>query len=243
MKMKQRIIRIIVSLLIIVTFVFGLSLINKDTKEEDLLAYASISETTSSEISETSTTTTELTTTTSTVTTTTKITTTKRIINGIGETKGNVDIYYLNLLNSELNKIPQPLLNAFKNKGWHIYVTDENIAKVYFGSKYSSVQGVTIYKDKIILIEARKVAISESTIHEFGHFVDYATGFNSNTRYFKNVYNEEAETFKSKIINSSCVRDEQELFAEGFFYYFKNPDLVPTKTKKFIEGKISDLSN
>ena len=57
------------------------------------------------------------------------------------------------------------------------------------------------------------------------------------------VYEEEAEIFKSKIINSSCVRDEQELFAEGFFYYFKNPDVVPTKTKNYIEGRISDLSN
>ena len=142
-----------------------------------------------------------------------------------------------------LNKLPKYLLEAFVNKGWHIYVTDENIAKTYFGGKYSSVQGVTIYTDKVILIEKRSTAIKESTIHEFGHFVDYATGFDSDSRYFMSVFDEEASIFKSKITNSSCVRDEQELFAEGFYYLFKNPDVVPTKTKSFIESQMSELNN
>lgn len=244
--MKRRILGIIISLLVISSFVFSLCIISKDTNEEDLLAYVNTDTSSSSESSSSSSTSSEtIVTTTSSYTVTTTVKTTKKVsvVSGIGETKGNVDISYLNQLNSELNKLPSSLLNAFKRKGWHIYVTDENIAKTYFGSKYSSVQGVTIYKDKVILIEARSVAIKESTIHEFGHFVDYATGFNTNSRYFMSVYKEEADTFKSRISNSTCVRDEQELFAESFFYYFKDPSVIPTKTKTFIEARISDLSN
>ena len=228
--MKRRILGIIISLLVISSFVFSLCLISKDTNEEDLLAYVNTDTSSSSESSSSSSTSSEtIVTTTSSYTVTNTVKNAKKVsvVSGIGETKGNVDISYLNQLNTELNKLPSSLLNAFKRKGWHIYITDENIAKTYFGNKYSSVQGVTIYKDKVILIEARSVAIKESTIHEFGHF----------------VYKEETDTFKSRISNSTCVRDEQELFAESFFYYFKDPSVIPTKTKTFIEARISDLSN
>ena len=242
MVMKRYIGSITISLLVIGLFVLTLSLIKPEVKTEDLVANVNIEEISSTEETSTSTTTTS---TTTTERVTTQVTTTKRIevVNGIGEIKGNVDQTYLNMLNNELNKLPQYLLKKFVSLGWHIYVTDENIAKTYFGGKYSSVQGVTIYTDKVILIEKRTTAIKESTIHEFGHFVDYASGFDSDSRYFMKVYEEEASLFKSKITNSSCVRDEQELFAEGFYYLFKNPEVVPTKTKKFIEANMSELNN
>ena len=239
MVMKRYIGSLSISLVIIVLFVTCLSLIKPEVKTEDLLAYEQVNETTTSS-EETTTTTTS--TTTERITTQVVRTTKREVVQGIGEIKGNVDITYLNMLNNELNKLPKYLLDSFVRLGWHIYVTDENIAKTYFGSKYSSVQGVTIYNDKVILIEKRNVAIKESTIHEFGHFVDYVTGFDSDTKYFKNIYEEEAQLFKSKISNSSCVRDEQELFAEGFFYLFKNPDVVPTRTKTFIESKMRELN-
>ena len=188
--MKVVIRRAIFSILIISAFVASLSFMKPEIKEEELLAYVDLSDTTvevrktTSEII-----TSETTTTTSVATTTVTTTTTKKSITpGIGEIKGNVDSYYLSLLNKELNKLPSNVLNKFVNSGWHIYVTNENIAKTVFNGQYSSVQGVTIYRDKTILISAKESCIRESTIHEFGHFIDYTYNFSSNSIAFKNIY-------------------------------------------------------
>ena len=103
--MKVVIRRAIFSILIISAFVASLSFMKPEIKEEELLAYVDLSDTTvevrktTSEII-----TSETTTTTSVATTTVTTTTTKKSITpGIGEIKGNVDSYYLSLLNKELN--------------------------------------------------------------------------------------------------------------------------------------------
>ncbi len=241
--MKRRVVGISISLLIILSFVFSLSLINKDIPEEELLAYVSTSDTTSSETTTTmfSTVTTTMETTTTKTVATTRTTTKAVEVTGIGEIKGNVDKRYLNLLNTELNKLPQKALTRFTNSGWHIYVTDENIAKTVFNGKYKSVQGVTIYADKTILIEARESAIKESTIHEFGHFIDYIKGFTSDSKEFKSIYNEEVNTFKSRIVNSSCVRDEQEFFAEILYYIYRNPSKCTKKAYEYVNNIINNF--
>lgn len=218
---------------IIIIFITCLCITTPKVEGEELLALISTSEETTEEIS----TTTEETTTTSVETTST----TQERISGIGETKGNVDIYYLNMLNKELNKLPKSVLNSFKRNGWHIYVTNENIAKTVFNGRYKSVQGVTIYKDQVILIEAREAAIKESTIHEFGHYVDYITGFETDEKKFEKIYDEEVETFKSRIINSSCVRDEQEFFAETLYYMYKNPSKCTPQALEFVKNKLNTL--
>ena len=241
--MKVVIRRVIFSFLIISAFALSLSFMKPEIKEEELLAYVDVSDTTV-EVRETTSeiTTSETTTTTSVATTTVTTTTTKKSITpGIGEIKGNVDSYYLSLLNKELNKLPSNVLNKFVNSGWHIYVTSENIAKTVFNGKYSSVQGVTIYKDKTILISAKESCIRESTIHEFGHFIDYTYNFSSDSVAFKNIYKEEVDLFKSRITNSSCVRDEQEFFAETLYYMYKNPSKCTEKAYEFVNKKLNNM--
>ena len=235
--------RLILLFVIILVFVCSLFFMNRSGVEtRDLLAYVDTSEISSTSIStvEETTTSSETTTTSETTSTitkeTTKVTTKVSEVTGIGEIKGNVDPYYLNLLNSELNKLPVNALNRFKNSGWHIYVTDENIAKTVFNGKYKSVQGVTVYSDRTILIEARESAIRESTIHEFGHFIDYMKGFISDSDEFKKIYNEEVNTFKSRIPNSSCVRDEQEFFAETLYYLYSNPSKCTSKAYVYVNN-------
>ncbi len=248
--MKVVIRRAIFSILIISAFVVSLSFMKPEIKEEELLAYVDLSDATvevretTSEITTSETTTSETTTTTSVATTTITTTTTttkKSITPGIGEIKGNVDSYYLSLLNKELNKLPSNVLNKFVNSGWHIYVTNENIAKTVFNGEYSSVQGVTIYRDKTILISAKESCIRESTIHEFGHFIDYTYNFSSNSIVFKNIYKEEVDLFKSRITNSSCVRDEQEFFAETLYYMYKNPSKCTEKAYEFVNNKLISM--
>ena len=218
---------------ILIIFILCLCITTPKVESSELLAYVSTSEVTSSE--------TTTSTTTETTIEKTTTTTTEARVSGIAETKGNVDIYYLNMLNNELNKLPKSALNSFKRNGWHIYVTNENIAKTVFNGRYKSVQGVTIYRNQVILIEARENAIKESALHEFGHYVDYITGFESDEKPFKTIYNKEVETFKSRIINSSCVRDEQEFFAETFYYMYKNPNKCTPQALEFVKNKLNTL--
>jgi hypothetical protein len=235
--MKRIIGRLVLFILIIITFVCSLSFLRKsDIHNQELLAYIDKVKETTSETTSSS----ETTTTSEVITTTTTITTINKV-SGIGEIKGNVDIYYLNLMNNELKKLPSNAIRRFVNSGWHIYVTNENIANTIFNGKYKSVQGVTIYSERTILIEARETAIKESTLHEFGHFIDYITGFESDEKEFKGIYDEEVDTFKSRIINSSCVRDEQEFFAETFYYYFINPSKCTPKAYDFINKKLINI--
>ena len=159
-----------------------------------------------------------------------------RVVSGIGEIKGNVDPSLLNDLNSELNRLPSSIINAFVNEGWHIYLTDENISNTYFNGRYYSVEGATIYESKIIVIEARKSAIYESTIHEMGHFVDYENGFTSESNEFSDIYNNEVELFKSRITNSSCVTNKQEFFAETFYYMYKDSSKCTEGAYNYING-------
>ena len=120
--MKVVIRRVIFSILIISAFALSLSFMKPEIKEEELLAYVDVSDATvevretTSEITTSEITTSETTTTTSVATTTVTTTTTKKSITpGIGEIKGNVDSYYLSLLNKELNKLPSNVLNKFVN--------------------------------------------------------------------------------------------------------------------------------
>lgn len=153
---------------------------------------------------------------------------------GIGKSINGANNSDLSKLNAQVNRIESSLLNKFTSSGWSIYVTGENLAKTHFGGKYSSVQGVTVYGSRAIYIEKRDVAIRESTIHEFGHYLDYSKGFISNKEAFKAIYNEEVATFRSRIINPGCVRDPQEFFAEMFFYMHTNPSKCTPKAKAFI---------
>lgn len=241
---KRVVITTFIALLIILTVINTLfitsSLITKDKKIEDnILAY--VDETTEV-VTEEITTTEETTTTTTTevITTTVPVVrTTERIVPGIAEAKGNVSQSLINTANIELNKLPSNIVNKFVSLGWHLYITDENIAQTYFDGEYSRVQGVAIYTERVILIEARTSAITGSLIHEMGHFVDSITSYSSYSDEFSRIYNEEVDTFKSRIVNSSCVSDKAEFFAETFYYVYKNPSKCTEQAYSYVLSKIN----
>lgn len=162
-------------------------------------------------------------------------------VTSIGKVINNGDSAYLSKLNEQLNKVPKKVLDTFKKEGWNIYITGENLAQTHFEGKYKSVQGLTSYSYKQILIEDRPEAVRESTIHELGHYVDYHFNFISGSDEFKNIYNKEVETFKSNITNSSCVRSEKEFFAEMFYYIYTNPSKCTPEAKTFILTLVNKL--
>ena len=236
---KRIIIAIVICILVIASSITVLSVSNvllKDetNEEQELLAYVDI--TTKINLTTTSSVTTiETTTTTTTVNN-------YNYIDGIVEKKGNISDTNISIANNEVNKLPSNLINKFISDGWHIYVTDENIAEVYFGGTYSSVQGATIYESKTIVLANNATYIQNSLIHEIGHYVDFCRGyFLSDTPTFESIYNLEVEYFKSRIVNSSCVRDQQEFFAEEFFYIYKDSSKCTEQAYNYISNVINSL--
>ena len=106
----------------------------------------------------------------------------------IAEKDGTVDNSNIHIVNSELKKIPESIMEQFQKNGWHIYVTDADINQKFYQGKYSTVLGTTQYADKKIYIANTSQAATESTIHEVGHFVDYSNGFLSDQEKFKELY-------------------------------------------------------
>lgn len=147
----------------------------------------------------------------------------------------NADSSLNSIMYKELNKIPSSLLNSFDNSGWKIYLTGEDLASTHFDHKYKSVQGLTNYKNKYILIEDEEYKINNSLIHEFGHYLDYSLNFVSNSDEFIKIYNDEVYEFKNNINNPNCVRDSREFFAEEFYYYIVDNTKCTDGAYKFIK--------
>lgn len=132
---------------------------------------------------------------------------------------GNVSQESVDRANELLNALPEGLLENFVNDGWSIYVTDKDIDSTFFGGQYGSVMGATLEDLSAIYIEQRSKAIEESTIHEFGHYVDDTEGYLSDTPEFAQIYNTESAAFVSAF-NVNFYYDVHEFWADGFYRYY-----------------------
>lgn len=160
-------------------------------------------------------------------------------ITDIVKTIGNVNPDYIKIIEENLSLLPEELVQHFVSNGWKLYLTTEDIAKVYLGRKYESAMAVTVYSLKLIVIENREEAVKESVIHEFGHYLDYVLGFPSLSNEFHDFYVTEASTFKSNIPNASCVSDEREFFAETFYYSIVDLFKCTPKALQYVQFQLS----
>lgn len=157
------------------------------------------------------------------------------------ETEGKINKKDIESLETEINRtIPDWLLDSFISNGWRIVLSSEkNLASKYLEDKYVAAMAVTDYRDKKIIISKR--AIQDSVAHEFGHFLDVTYPIRcSQTEEFKKIYQEEGKTFKKKIINSGCVINIVEFFAEEFYYSRVNPSKCTPKALEYIEKVSKD---
>jgi len=141
------------------------------------------------------------------------------------EKNGSVDTYWTELVNQTLSILPNSIIQAFKDSGWHIYVTDMNIDAVYYNSQFGAVMATTNYGEYRILIEDRNDAVIESPVHEIGHWFDWYNGYTTNSSEFDNIYNTETSAFKNAFL-VNFYYDKMELFAEGFAKYFEDPNTL-----------------
>lgn len=163
---------------------------------------------------------------------------------GIFETIGNISSEAVSKANKQLSMIPQSALDSFVNNGCHIYLTDENIAQTMFDGQYSSVQGGTLYLEKIIKIENRDKAIKNSIIHEFGHYVYWTSGYFYNEKYQQllNAFN--TDVGNASLMNISYgLNSPEEFYAEVFWKYITNTDKTENSFPNITKMIKDDLNS
>ena len=153
---------------------------------------------------------------------------------GICEKDGCVDDHWISDINAQLAMIPSNLITEFQNDGWHIYCTDMNIDAVYYNGQFGAVMGTTNYDEHRILIENRRVAVTNAAIHEMGHWLDWHNGTVTNSDEFMNIYYTETDIFKSTF-HMTCYYDQKELFAEAFWKYLTNNQQLANSCPKLYD--------
>lgn len=128
---------------------------------------------------------------------------------------GGVDDKLVQEFNDSYMLIPENVRERFEEDGWKIYATTENLGQKYYGKKMS-ILALTVTDEQAIYIDDREKA-RYSVIHEMGHYIDFSSDFVSGTEEFEEIFNEEADDFRSfhethKNNTSTAV----EYFAESY---------------------------
>ena len=148
------------------------------------------------------------------------------------------------LLEAELDLLPDGLLEYLYDNGWKIELTDMNLSEEY--DYPMSICGITLYDEKQIYITDGTYYIRRVTLHEVGHAFAYESGKVDLTREFKEIYNEEKDNFVdcTSIGDGHETSDVQEYFASVFqnmfLDYEETYNSVP-ETVNYIESIVYNI--
>ena len=117
-------------------------------------------------------------------------------------TQWNVNAFLL-----ELQKIPQPILDAFNENGWMFVIGTEYLSDLSWKLGVNCI-GAAAYTEKRIYVSK-----ASAVLHEFGHFLDCTMGFPQG---HKNLYALEAASAPMK---QHAKSNSLEYFAEFFSYW------------------------
>lgn len=109
----------------------------------------------------------------------------------------------------ELQRVPEPILQAFQRKGWIYTVNYQYLSDL--SRRYGmSCVGAADYAAKRIYVSQ-----ANATLHEFGHFLDSTLGFPSERLHF---YEEEAQA-SSAFLREYARTNCKEYYADYFVYW------------------------
>ena len=126
----------------------------------------------------------------------------------------NKEGVHLNSYLLELQKIPEPIRQAFAERGWQYTIDYEYLARLSEERNMSCI-GATNYGSRQITVSS-----AEATVHEFGHFLDELMGFPSQTEGF---YQAESGT-AAVLLRPYALTNEREYFADCFVYWLTYRD-------------------
>ena len=135
--------------------------------------------------------------------------------------EGDIRESSINLATIYYKAIPWELRKDFVKEGWNLIITDKNINDEYYNGEIKrELAGLTLLKEKKIYISHKSRHIRQAMVHEFGHYLDIKLGFVSETKEFKEIYEEEKEHIKEKWkFDGHASSNSQEFFAECFANY------------------------
>ena len=145
--------------------------------------------------------------------------------NPICKEDGFVYTIVVNIVNEQLAKIDNTILDKFETDGFSIYATEEDLSKCVKNTKKEEhVLGLTSYKTSRILIGNSVHDAYDSTLHELGHWIDYDFDFTSDSKLFQWIYKKEKKQFEKTF--DYIITDASELFADGFFHYIDDAKML-----------------
>lgn len=132
-------------------------------------------------------------------------------------------------INYILEKIPVVILDAMKELGWKIIVTNtrnlENDCK-----SPTKIYGYTNFDTQTIYVYATKDGIP-ALLHEIAHFVDLLLNI-SNTKEWNNVYNIEKSRYETLKNSFTCINNKSECFADAFMLYYLHKERLDINAPK-----------
>ena len=109
----------------------------------------------------------------------------------------------------EIQKVPEPILDEYIQRGWSFHVDSQEVDAL--GDELGmSCAGLTSYQRKMICAK-----IPTCVVHEFGHFYHHTLGF---PREIDELYTEEAEA-ASAVLGDYAATNSREYFGEFFEYW------------------------
>lgn len=151
-------------------------------------------------------------------------------------------------LQNEMSLIPKWILDKYKSDGGKVNLSSKSMEEIktqLYGiieePKKDSLfftqvtAGFFCLKNKEIWIFSDKDFIEETTLHEFGHYLDYSHGIFSDTEEFKRCYELEKKQFLKVDRKRYHTSIEREYFAACFEKYIKKNKLLETHCPKTYE--------
>lgn len=164
----------------------------------------------------------------------------------IKDTKTTTDTYDQTLY--LISKLPDKLLNSYKQYGLNIYIADDEAEPIYkqlTGTDITGISGVFFWvgKQSDLIFESKN--IYKSLYHELGHAADYVIGdtkfiTEDSSTGFDAIFEQE----KDKLLPDGYTHekeDKKEYFGEAFQIYFLDNARLRTnapKTYEYIEKYI-----
>lgn len=150
---------------------------------------------------------------------------------------------YVEIAEQQLLLIPPQLMKSFINDGWKIKMENADLGKKYFLDEGDTVRAFVNPNEKSIIIKNSENAAFFSVPHEFGHYLDIVMAYPSTTDEFKEIYQEEVETFKCQrdFGDETLLTDEGEFFAETFEYLLRNPSKCTPRAREYVQQCIYEF--
>lgn len=154
---------------------------------------------------------------------------------------------YVNEVLSNYYLAPEAVRNNFEEFGGVLSITNENLGAKFFGDLDMNIVAVTNYKGSTGECSINiGIKDAKAVLHELGHFLDYYTGYTSDTDSYKATWGSELEAFKSFHFTAEAnINTPHEYFAESFQVYVESPDELKEKCPQsydYIGGIINGIT-